>query len=44
MSHLLQGAALDVAVAAAGGEVCDVLVEAAHLGWEEIGSLRALKP
>ena len=32
------------AVEAAGGEVCDVLAEAAHFGWEEIGSLRALQP
>lgn len=44
VSHLLHGAALDAAVVAAGGEVCDVLAEAAHFGWEEIGSLRALKP
>ena len=42
VSHLLHGAALDAAVVAAGGEVCDVLAEAAHFGWEEIGSLRAL--
>ncbi|HAT2905098.1 TPA: pyridoxal kinase [Serratia marcescens] len=44
VSHLLHGAALDAAVVAAGGEVCNVLAEAAHFGWEEIGSLRALQP
>ena len=32
VSHL-HGAALDAAVVAAGGEVCDVLAEAAHFGW-----------
>ncbi len=40
VSHLLHGAALD-AVAPPAAK-CATLAEAAHFGWEEIGSLRAL--
>ncbi|WP_061795186.1 PfkB family carbohydrate kinase [Serratia ficaria] len=43
VSHLLLGKSLSEAIAIAGDEVCEVLAEAAHFGWEEIGSLRALK-
>ncbi|MDW5498348.1 pyridoxal kinase [Pseudomonas lundensis] len=43
VSHLLHGTSLNDAILAASDEVCDVLVEAEHFGWEEIGSLRALK-
>lgn len=43
IGHLLQGDALSTAVPAASQEVCAVLEEAARHGWQEIGSLRALK-
>lgn len=43
VSHLLHGRSLNDAIVTAGGEVCDVLAEAEHFGWEEIGSLRALR-
>ncbi|CAI2457762.1 Pyridoxine kinase [Serratia ficaria] len=43
VSHLLLGKSLSEAIAIAGDEVCEVLAEAAHFGWEEIGSLHALK-
>lgn len=43
VSHLLHGESLNDAILTASGEVCDVLVEAERFGWEEIGSLRALK-
>ncbi|CAI1874476.1 Pyridoxine kinase [Serratia grimesii] len=43
VSHLLHGKNLNDAIVTASGEVCDVLAEAEHFGWEEIGSLRALK-
>jgi pyridoxine kinase len=43
ISHLLQGDPLSTAIPAASREVCSVLEEAARHGWQEIGSLRALK-
>ncbi|MDT3250259.1 pyridoxal kinase [Serratia sp. root2] len=43
VSHLLHGKSLNDAIVTASGEVCDVLAEAEHFGWEEIGSLRALR-
>lgn len=43
VSHLLHGKSLNDAIVTAGGEVCDVLAEAERFGWEEIGSLRALR-
>jgi len=43
VSHLLLGESLNDAIVTASEEVCGVLAEAAHFGWEEIGSLRALK-
>ncbi|MGB8665804.1 MAG: pyridoxal kinase, partial [Serratia inhibens] len=43
VSHLLHGKSLNDAIVTSGGEVCDVLAEAEHFGWEEIGSLRALR-
>lgn len=43
IGHLLQGDKLSTAIPAASNEVCAVLEEAARHGWQEIGSLRALK-